>query len=75
MDTVRRNGTEQGIIRLSDTVLLENDFVDTVEDKKVTGDRVYCARLHTTSRTYYLQFDTIEERESFVAAIKQVKSE
>jgi len=74
MDTVRKNGTPQGIIQLSDTILLGGeDFIDTVADPKVTKDRLYCARLHTTARTFYFQFDTQKERTAFIDAIKPLR--
>ena len=74
MESVRKNRKPQGIIKLTDTVLLGgNQFIDSVEDPKVTKDRKNCARLHTTARTYYFQFDTVEERTAFIEKIKPLR--
>ena len=69
MDSVRKCSGPQGSIQLSENVSMGEACVDIEPSARVTHGREFCARLHTDKRTYYLQFDSEGERQSFVQAI------
>jgi serine/threonine protein kinase len=73
MDSVRKCAAPQGRIHLSQKVY-GKPCIDILPDAQVMQGRQFCVRLHTDKRTYYLQFDTGVDRQSFLEAIQSAVS-